>query len=220
MRLTDTLAEQQVLEDLLERSKPAVPPEFAGFDYLIYTPFRYAPYPTGSRFRRAGQPEGVFYGSERPGTAIAEIGFYRLLFFAEAPDAVLPSAPVEHTVFAVRCAADRCLALFEPPLDRSAVLWRHPTDYEPCQRLADAAREAGVQVIRYLSVRDPGGGRNAAILSAAAFADRRPRRQQTWHVFPGAASVRAWCEQPKQSLEFRREDFGNDPRLAGAVGAQ
>src|ERR1700749_1282085 len=103
LSLTDTLEEQAVLEHLIEEVKPDFPPGCAGLHYLLATPFRYAPYPHGSRFRRAGQREGVFYCSEMPQTAVAETSFYRLLFFAEAPGVKLPSSAVEHTVFSVRC---------------------------------------------------------------------------------------------------------------------
>ena len=53
MALVDTMAEQQRLEQLLDESKPPVPPECRSLHYLLATPFRYgAPYPGGSRFRR------------------------------------------------------------------------------------------------------------------------------------------------------------------------
>jgi hypothetical protein len=212
MRLTDTLDEQELLEAILERSKPRLPAECEKLHYLLATPFRYAPYPHGSRFRRAGQREGVFYCSEMPQTAVAETSFYRLLFFAEAPGVKLPSSAVEHTVFSVRCRFLLALNLCKAPLDRDAEIWGQPVDYAGCQDLADAARAGGVDAIRYASVRDRRGGMNCAILSPSAFAERRPRREQTWHIMPGAQLIRAWCESPRQSLEFRREDF-NDPRL-------
>ena len=49
--LVDTLAEQHVLERLLEEGKPPVPGGAARLHYLLFTPFRYAPPPGGSRFR-------------------------------------------------------------------------------------------------------------------------------------------------------------------------
>jgi RES domain len=214
MRLTDSLEEQELLEDILNRSKPPIPAECAGFHYLIYTPFRYAPYPVGSRFRRAGQREGAFYGSEEIRTAVAEMAFYRLLFLIESPDTILPSAPVEHTVFSVGCSSERLIDLTLPPLKRDMDLWTHPTNYEPCQALSDSARAAGVEIIRYKSIRDPARQANCAVLSPCAFSDRRPKTEQTWHVFPGSRSVRAWCENPRFSLEFSQEDFNNDPRIS------
>jgi RES domain len=217
MRLTDTLDEQELLERILERSKPKYPPELIGFNYLLYTPFRYAPYPHGSRFRRAEQREGAFYSSETPSTSIAETSFYRLLFFVESPQTELPASPLEHTTFSVAVRIDRCLNLFAPPLVKDEAIWRNPNDYTGCQDLADAAREAGVQALRYLSVRDPAGGTNCALLSVDAFAERNPRQQQTWHIFPGLFSIRAWCESPRQSLEFKLADFKNDARIAALM---
>jgi hypothetical protein len=41
----DTLAEQSVLEELLEESKPAYPDKTTDLHYLLKTPFRYPPPP-------------------------------------------------------------------------------------------------------------------------------------------------------------------------------
>ena len=59
LKLVDSLAEQATLEDILEEIKPPVPEECRHLDHLLSTPFRYRPYPTGSRFRRAGLTPGV-----------------------------------------------------------------------------------------------------------------------------------------------------------------
>src|SRR6202043_3782490 len=73
-KLTDTAAEQHALELLIEETKPPIPPECRHLNFLLSTPFRYgAPYPRGSRFRKAGATSGVFYGSEESHTAIAEL---------------------------------------------------------------------------------------------------------------------------------------------------
>ncbi len=94
LKLVDSVAEQELLENIIESSKPPLPPECRDLHYLLSTPFRYgAAYPTGSRFRRAGMTEGVFYASEAPHTAVAEMSFYRLLFFAESPDTPWPANP-------------------------------------------------------------------------------------------------------------------------------
>lgn len=100
MKLTDNAAEQKLLEHLLESTKPPIPPECGDLHFLLFTPFRYGPYPRGSRFRRAGFTRGVFYGAEAPETAIAEVCFYRLLFFHESPDTPWPSDAGEYTAFA------------------------------------------------------------------------------------------------------------------------
>ena len=83
MKLIDDADEQHTLEELLDASKPPVPAECAGLHYLLFTPFRYEAR-ADSRFRRAGATPPVFYGAEQVDTAVAEIAFWRLLFFLES----------------------------------------------------------------------------------------------------------------------------------------
>jgi RES domain len=71
-KLTDNASEQHTLELLIEQTKPVIPADAQHLNYLLSTPFRYgAPYPRGSRFRRVGLTDGVFYASDHPHTAIA-----------------------------------------------------------------------------------------------------------------------------------------------------
>src|SRR3954466_1989802 len=214
LKLVDTLAEQELLERLIEETKPAVPLECRHLHYLLATPFRYgAPYPLGSRFRRAGLTPGVYYASAKPATAIAEITFYRLLFFADSPDTPWPQNAAEFTAFSVRYASRRALDLTASPLSRDKA-WTDPTDHAPCQALADAARDCAADLIRYQSVRDPADGANIAILRCAAFAARAPADRQTWRIQIGPSGARALCEFPEGRLEFARDAFAADPRIA------
>jgi hypothetical protein len=70
-------------------------------------------------------------------------------------------------------------------------------------------------MIRYESIRDPEGGCNLALLVCAAFAVPRPIERRTWRMRLGPSGVQAICEFPRQGLEFSREAFRADPRLAG-----
>jgi hypothetical protein len=214
LKIVDTLEEQALLERLLDESKPALPPECAGLDYLLATPFRYgAIYPHGSRFRRAGRTLGVYYASHKVGTALAEMSFYRLLFFADSPGTPFPSNAAEYTAFAAAIRTTG-IDLTRPPLDRDRAVWTDPLRYEPCQALADAAREAHCQAILYESVRDPERGRNIALLSAVGFAAREPVERQTWRIRLSHMGVQALCDFPRIRLAFAREDFACDPRIA------
>jgi len=215
LKLTDNQAEQERLETLLEDTKPPIPAECAHLRYLLFTPFRYgAPYPRGSRFRRAGFTPGVFYGSEVARTAAIDVAFNRLLFFAESPATPWPANPGEYTAFAAAVRSERAIDLTAPPLasDRSA--WTHVTDYAACQDLADASREAGVEIIRYESVRDPDHRRNVALLTCRAFEKPRPARRQTWRIRLSPSGVQAICEFPDIRIEFDRSAFAADPRIA------
>ena len=214
LKLVDTPDEQAVLERLIEATKPAVPPECRHLDFLLSTPFCYGPYRHGSRFRRAGHTEGVFYASEEPQTAIAEIGFYRLLFYAESPGTPWPENPSIYTAFAVAYATDRAIDLTEQPLSVHRDLWTDLTDYSHCQNLAEAARETGIKAIRYESVRDPQHRRNVALLACSIFAKPKPVDRQTWVLFVTEYGISAACEFPRSKLGWERALFAGDRRLA------
>jgi hypothetical protein len=216
LKLTDTLEEQSRLEQLIEATKPQIPEECRHLPYLLSTPFRYgAPYPTGSRFRRAGLTAGVFYAAEKPRTAIAELTFYRLLFFAESPNTPWPTNPGEYTAFAASFATERGIDLSRRPFDEQSAVWTHPTNYGPCQDLADAAREAGALVIRYRSARTREQSFNLALLSCRAFAKGEIVDRQTWRIHLSASGARAICEMPRMHIAFDRSAFSSDPRITG-----
>jgi hypothetical protein len=215
LKLVDSVEEQESLEELIQASKPAVPPECQNLHYLLSTPFRYgSAHPTGSRFRRAGLTEGVFYAAEGPETAIAEMAFYRLLFYAESPETPWPANAAEYTAFSADYAARRAIDLSKGRLLKDNTLWMHLTDYAPCQALADAAREAAIEAIRYRSLRDPQQGVNIALLTGRTFTKPRPTRLQTWHLRLGDAGVLAVCESPRSRMTFDRRAFAADPRIA------
>jgi hypothetical protein len=216
LKLVDTVEEQAILERLIEHLKPVVPPECRHLDYLLSTPFRYgAPYPKGSRFRRPGMTPGVYYASEKSETAIAEMAFYRLLFFAESPRTSWPINAGEYTAFAASFRTRRGLDLTRPPLDADRPQWGHPTDYSACQDLAETARSADIQVLRYSSVRDTDEGINFALLVCSVFTSRAPTRRQTWRIRLGPSGAQAICEFPTLRLDFGRDNFAADPRIAG-----
>jgi hypothetical protein len=213
MKLVDTLAEQAMLESLVDAAKPPLPRECGHLHYLLATPFRYgAPYPSGSRFRRAGLTPGVFYGSKTTATAVAEMAFHRLLFFADSPSTSWPADAGDYTAFSVRIRTASGLDLTATPLNAARGRWAHPTDYEPCQQLAEDAREAGLEVLRYPSAREA-GGINLAMLACRAFASPEPLERQTWRIHLGTYGARAICDFPDARLEFGRPAFAADPRI-------
>jgi hypothetical protein len=215
LALVDSIAEQQRLEELIEATKPTLPEECRDLHYLLSTPFRYRPYPTGSRFRRAGLTPGVFYASAAIETAVAEAAFYRLLFFADSPGTPWPAGAAEHTAFSVRYGSAKAIDLTRPPFTRSRARWMHPTEYAPCQKLAEAARAAGIEIIRFASVRDPGHRLNVALLTCRAFRAKTPGATQSWRFRLGPRGIQAVREFPKASLEFGRDAFAADDRIAG-----
>src|SRR4029450_13377129 len=118
MKIVDTLTEQTMLELLVDATKPPLPPDCRHLHYLLATPFRYGPpYPSGSRFRRAGLTPGVFYASKTSSTAVAEMSFHRLLFFADSPQKPWPADAGDLTAFSVRFRTSAGIDLTAPPFD-------------------------------------------------------------------------------------------------------
>ncbi|HWA03023.1 MAG TPA: RES family NAD+ phosphorylase [Rhizomicrobium sp.] len=214
MKLVDSLAEQAVLERVLEETKPPVPPGCETLHYLLFSPFRYARgNPHASRFRRAHAAQGVFYASAAPDTAIAEIVFYRYLFYAESPATPLPGNPAEYTVFAVQLRADPGLDLARPPMSAHLAAWTKPDDYSACLILADEARELKVEAISYPSVRDPQHRQNYAVLTPHAFAQPAPLAYQSWHILLREQGALARCESPQTGITFPKSAFDVASRL-------
>ena len=126
MRLADSLGEQRVLEELLEASKPPLPPEARGRHYLVFTPFRYRS-PVPSRFRRASGP-GVWYGAEEISTACAEVAYWKWRFLMDSDALAGEALHTEHTFFQAKVRG-RCADLTASPWKAAVRVWRHGTDY-------------------------------------------------------------------------------------------
>ncbi len=210
-KLVDTADEQAVLEELLEVAKPPYPAGTEHLHYLLKTPFRYYPPRThGSRFRRPMAGEGVYYASEHVRTALAEIAYYRIRFFQASPGTPLPKNEERLSVFSVEYGTERGLDLTEPLLNRDRASWTHPIDYTATQQLADAARAAGVDALRYESVRDVEQGANVALLEPRGFTLPQPVSMQTWYLYLGEAEInctRSHATAAEDRWTFPREHF-------------
>jgi hypothetical protein len=196
LRLVSNVAEQAQLELILETSKPPLPEGCADLHFLLATPFRYSS-PIGSRFRAAADG-GVWYGAEKQRTACAELGFWRWRFLIESP-ALTSLGPAPQTVFRARIDA-QLIDLTAAPFKRSKSDWTDPIDYTATQRFAKVAREAGIDAIRYESVRDPGHGGAVAVLEPQCFRPRKPLEQGTWFLTVRAEAA-IW-QREGETFEF------------------
>jgi hypothetical protein len=200
MRLVDSLDEQQRLELILEDSKPAVPCEALQLHYLLATPFRYRPH-WGSRFR-AALDAGVWYGAEQLRTALAEKAYWQLRFLLDSPGTPALKA-VPHTAFRAAVQTAAALDLTAPPLLQERAAWTAPHSYVATQGLSASARAAGIELIRYESVRDPEHGACAAVMSPKVFGRGRPRAQESWFIAASRERVRcARDERGAVTFEF------------------
>lgn len=209
----DTLAEQSVLEDLLERSKPALPDHQDALHYLLKTPFRYPPLPWGSRFGQRHQP-GIFYGGGSITTTLAESAFYRFVFWhSMAAPPVKPVIRSQHSLFAARYKTDRGLQLQQAPFDAFTNQLAHPADYHATQALGTAMRLSGVQGFEYPSARDQGKGICIGLFSPTALAEKKPLETSRYLCALTAEDVSFKCLKDGGLYRFQISDFLLDGRL-------
>ena len=200
LKIVETRAEQELLEEILEGHKPPVPREASGLDYLLFSPFRYDTRPpSGSRFRAISDP-GVFYGAETVHTAAAEVAYWRWRFLQDT-SSLTRLQPCTFTAFRVSVQTSG-IDLRQSPFDTQPALWSHPTDYSDTQALGRGAREAGIGAVVYRSVRDPEPHFCIALLTPRAFAVKKPEREtQTWVLAVSGAEA-IWMRQGDGTFSF------------------
>lgn len=202
LQLVDNLAEQALLEDLLESSKPPLPEAAEALHYLLKTPFRYPPLRWGSRFGTVHEPS-LFYAAMRLETAMAEAAYYRFVLWSGMASAP-PSGRIlsEHSTFEARYRVERGIQLQQPPFDQHGALLAHPSDYRVSQRLGAVMRTVGIEAFEYRSARCPEGGSNVALYVPTAFAEKRPRNLTAW-----------LCETTDEYVAFKHAQTPDQPRL-------
>lgn len=203
-KLVDSDEEQELLERLLERVKPPVPhdPRLERLHFLLYTSFRYAPLPHGSRFGTRRE-RGIWYGSLDLSTAFAEVAYYRFVFL-EGTAADFGTVTIELTAFQAAIRTRRGIDLTRPPFSVHAGRISSKTSYAVSQRLGRQLRENGFEVAVYQSARARERGRNVALFEPA-FARRTP------------AGLSAWvCTATRGSVELSRKDVLHKGRFTFA----
>ncbi len=214
-QLVDSDAEHFILEQLIEDSKPPVPDEANGYDFLLFSPFRYPPLRNGSRFGSPDEPS-LWYGSELIETALAEMAYYRLLFFEGTAADLLPNqVPMSAFRVAVRSAA--AVDLMAPPFVDHVETIASKTNYGESQRLGSDMRAAGVELLRFTSARDSKRGANVALFTPKAFAMTKPLDPPTtWTCTVTGLRDVSWIRDGvggQERFEFPRSTFLVDGTL-------
>ncbi|RJG10028.1 RES domain-containing protein [Pseudomonas cavernicola] len=208
LQLVDNLAEQALLEELIESSKPPLPKSAEPLHYLLKTPFRYPPLRWGSRFGGVYEPS-LFYAATRLETAMAETAYYRFVLW----DGMLSPPPSgriwsEHSSFEARYRVERGIQLQHPPFSEHQRELTDPLHYRATQALGGAMRGAGVEAFEYRSARCPLGGANVALYTPQAFTEKRPRNLTPWLCETTAAYVAfKHAQAPDTPRLFRWDDF-------------
>lgn len=180
MKLVDTLEEQDLLEKMLEVSKPRTMPSACAHHYLLLSPFRYFPQHS-SRFRPA-QQSGLWYGASTLQGACSEIAYWRMRFILDSTGLVDDGEIVSEHTFYQASVRGQAINLMEPPWLELSHLWKHPADYSATHKLAEAAVAVGVQWVQYESVRKPDCALAAVLTPHALFASQADidRSRQEW----------------------------------------
>ncbi len=196
-KLVDSDHEQELLEQVLDAAKPPAPrgARFDRLHYLLTTPFRYPPLSHGSRFGTRDQ-RGLWYGSETLSTAFAEVAYYRFYLLAGTA-ADLPPLNVHLSAFRIPASGNRGVDLTRPPFDAHVRALTSVTSYATTQTLGRAMRDAGVQLVRYTSARDPDRGNNVGLFEPV-FSKDAPGVPETW-----------LCTTESTVVDFRAVNIAN-----------
>ena len=165
--LVDSSDEQELLEQMLDASKPPYRSGTERMDYLLSTPFRYPPLRHGSRFGKRTEPS-IFYGALSQQTALAESAYYRLVFWhgmSEPPDRPILTL---HTLFTAAYRSDLGAQLQCQPWTPFMAALINPVDYSATQELGSQMREVGIEAFEYVSARCPDRGLNVGLFSPSA----------------------------------------------------
>ena len=210
-KLVDSDAEQQLLEELIESTKPPLPE--GRLHFLLTTPFRYPPLRYGSRFGTRAQ-RGIWYGSVGQRTAFSETAYYRLLFL-EGTAADLSPLMVELSAFRAPFRSEQGVDLAALPFAEFRDRISSPVSYRESQRLGYEMREAGVYVFRYWSARDRQGGLNVGLFTPKAFSSRKPTVPETWRCVVARDGVEMTKKDVfvRASFRFERSEFEVEGRL-------
>jgi len=111
--VNNVLDRQNVLETLLEQSKPKRVPGTEHLHYLLATPWRYPPLRYGSRFGQRTEPS-LFYASFGVSTALAETAYYRWVFYGDMEVSIKGAVMSSHTSFESEYSANSGLRLQAP----------------------------------------------------------------------------------------------------------
>jgi hypothetical protein len=180
--LVDSIAEHDLLEEMVEASKPDIEKLRS---YLIFTPFRYPPLKYGSRFGQTFEPS-LWYGSFKLETAFAETAYYRRMFLKDT-EADLGYIDFMITAFNTVLTSKLGIDLTKEPFDAYSALISAKDNYQYSQTLGSSMRHSGVETFIYYSARTEEKSQNVAAYTPNVFG--KIQTQQTWQCIANSSTV-------------------------------
>lgn len=210
--LVDDFAEHEVLESLLEESKPqsVFHAQLKRFDYLLQTPWRYPPLRWGSRFGRRFEP-GIFYGALSDTALFAEAAYYRLVFLEGMEKPFADRVISQVTAFEANYQTEKGLDLTKAPFAKYKSVLRHKSNYGPCQLLGTELRARGIAAITYFCARSKEESVNVALFAPDALRSRKHRKPR--HGLAETRPDGVTFRFGDTLYSFDRKDFLHNGRL-------
>jgi len=218
--ITSNSEEQNILEELLEQSKPVQSPELEKRHYLIKTPFRYPPLNYGSRFGTIFSPS-LFYGATDKKTVLTEVAYYRFRFLADVENSeelTKYNLQSSHSVFYVNAHSERAVQLTKSPFKEFKQQISAANSFKTSQALAKAMRGDGIELFNFYSARNP-VGINGAVFTHTAIKSNKPKEIENWQCLTQSNRVVFHNVDNKQIEEFSFEEFcvdGNFPIICNS----
>lgn len=195
-KLVDTSAEHDVLEEIIEKSKPNIvfyndEQYFKGLHYLLSTPFRYPPLKHGSRFGSRLE-RNLLYGSLKLSAALSEIAFYKLSFL-HSSEANISGNTITYTSFRFNIVSDNFIDLCSNPFNSYSDSISSKIEYKNSQNLGKDMRQNGIECFKFTSARDPLNGENIGVFTPKSLQNNN-RLEKTFQ------SIK--CYYTKDVIEF------------------
>ena len=202
--LVDNDIEHEILENMLEDSKPPKPQPFemsdaARSDYLLFTPFRYPPLLSGTRFGKATE-RSIFYGCIDLEGAFAEIASQRFNFLDDT-DAEIPLVTINYTSFKFFAQTRLFLDLTKSPFNTYQAILTDKYSYKNSQELGAILRKNNIEIFYFFSARNS-NSTNIAIFSPSVFT-KRTSNHKHWQCAVNTKNVEFSMER-KVVYKFNR----------------
>jgi len=189
MRLVDSFEEQDLLEQLIEESKPKC--LSIQRHYLLTTPFRYPPLKYGSRFGGRFEPS-LFYGAHSLHTMLYESAYYAFLFMQAMASPFTHPINNHKTSFKAFIKCQHHLDLSQIGDAELQAKLMDKSNYDYPQALGLSLKEKGIQAFSYPSARDPNAGLNMGVFELSTI-QGKPKEIMQWEIKQTPAEIMFRC---------------------------
>ena len=220
LNIVDSMEEQSLLEELLDKIKPPYRHGTESMHYLLKTAFRYPPLKHGSRFGDRTMPS-FFYASESVQTVLAETAYYRFVLLTDMDQPYQQTIDTEHSAFSVSVKTNKCLDLCAKKFASAQTQLQNTQDYRYCHCVGDwATTQKSAEVIRFYSARDSRSDSevnhkniNVAIAEPKAIISKTPNSLQLWLCRTSMDKISFSSRETKFPISFAIQDFMLDGKL-------